>query len=66
MDTGEGRFASLHPDKARELESKGLKVFRVGELTHLKGSKFKVVEIQDNKLVLELQSFTLADEANVF
>ena len=54
MDTGEGRFASLHPEKAQELESKGLEVFRVGEITHLKGSKFYVIGISENKLTLEL------------
>ena len=54
MDTGEGRFASLHPGKASELELKGLNVFRVGEFTHLKGSKFEIVEISETKLTLEL------------
>lgn len=54
MDTGRGNFAELHPDKAEELKSKGLEVFRVGELTHLKGSKFEVTSISENELVLRL------------
>lgn len=54
MDTGEGRFASLHPDKAEELKNKGLEVFRVGELTHLKGSKFQITNITENELTLKL------------
>lgn len=58
MDTGEGRFASLHPEKANELKKKGLEVFRVGEMTHLKGSKFEITGISENELTLRLVPIT--------
>ena len=54
MDTGMGRFAELHPEKAKELQGKGLDVFRIGEKTHLKGSQFEIVSISENELILRL------------
>lgn len=60
MDTGEGRFESLSDEDLKQLEKIQEKhpnhggVFHEGEVVELKGSKFKIRQIKENRMLLYL------------
>ena len=55
MDTGKGEFAKIPSKKFEEqMLLPKPKVFRVGEILEIRGSRLRVEKITRNKLVLKL------------
>ncbi len=54
MDTGMGEMAKLSLEKAKELENRGVHIFRVGDNYELNGSVFKIRNIGRKTITLEV------------
>ena len=56
MDSGLGDMAMLHEDVAKDLEEKGVEIFKVDDIVNMKGSLFKIHQVLKDFIVLKLLS----------
>ncbi len=53
MDTGLGNMAHLSESVTKDLEKKGVDIFKVGEVLEIKSSNFQVHQILNDFIVLK-------------